>query len=78
MMADSESGSPDSYSSFIVTIHLSRLVSEIFACERQTDGWMGGRTDNVDHYYSWPPHRGKPANKVKALKQLKLYIKHIS
>jgi len=37
-MADSESGSPDSYSSFLVTIRLSRLVSEIFACDRQTDG----------------------------------------
>jgi len=34
-MADSVSGSPDSYSSFLVTIHLSRLVSEIFACDRQ-------------------------------------------
>jgi len=38
LMADSESGSPDSYSSFLVTICLSRLVLEIFACDRQTDG----------------------------------------
>jgi len=39
-MANSESGSPSSYSRFIVTICLSSLVSEIFACEtdRQTDG----------------------------------------
>jgi len=22
------------------------------------------RTDNVDHYYSWPPHCGRPANGV--------------
>jgi len=28
--------SPDSYSSFLVTIRLSRLVSEILACDRQT------------------------------------------
>jgi len=38
LMADSESGSLDSYSSSLVTIRLSRLVSEIFACDRQTDG----------------------------------------
>jgi len=56
LMADSESGSPDSYSSFLVTKRLSRLVSEIFACDRQTD--------NADHYYSWPPRCGWPANKI--------------
>jgi len=52
LMADSELGSRDSYSSFLVTIglRLSRLVSEIFACDRQTDG----QTDNADHNYSWP------------------------
>jgi len=22
------------------------------------------RTDNADHYYSWPPHCGRPANKT--------------
>jgi len=33
-MADSESGSPVSCSSFLVTIGLSHLVSEIFACDR--------------------------------------------
>jgi len=55
LMADSESASTDSYSRFLVTIRLSRLVSEIFACDRQTDG----RTDNADHYYNC----GEPANK---------------
>jgi len=54
LMADSESGSPDSYLSFLVTIRLSRLVSEIFACDRQTDG----QTDDADHYYSC----GRPVN----------------
>jgi len=47
LMADSESGSPSSYSSFLVTTSLSRLVLEMFACYRQTD--------NENHYYSWPP-----------------------
>jgi len=37
LVAYSESGSSDSYSSFLVTIRLSRLVSEIFVCDRQTD-----------------------------------------
>jgi len=60
LMADSESGSPDSYLSFLVTIHLSRLVSEIFACDRQT----GGQTDNADHCYSCPPHCGGPAENM--------------
>jgi len=55
-MADSESGSPSSYSRLIVSIGLSRLVSEIF-------GVTDRQTDNADHYYSWPPHFGKPANK---------------
>jgi len=59
LVADSESGSPSSYSRFIVTIGLPRLVSEIFACDRQTD--------NADHYYSWPPHCGGPANKCLAV-----------
>jgi len=39
LMADSELGSPDSYSSILITIRLSRLVSVISACDRQTDGW---------------------------------------
>jgi len=56
LIGDSESGSPVSYSSFLITICLSRLVSEIFACDRQMD--------NADHYYSWPPHCGRPANKI--------------
>jgi len=30
------------------------LVSEIFTCYRQMD--------NVVHYYSWPPHCGRPSN----------------
>jgi len=55
LMADSKSGSPDSYSSFLVTIRLSLLVSGIFACDRQMD--------NADHYYSLPPHCGGAANK---------------
>jgi len=41
LMADSDSGSPDSYLSFLVTIRLSRLILEIFACDTQMD--------NVDH-----------------------------
>jgi len=41
LMADSESGIPDSYSSLLVTIRLSRLVSEIFACYSQTDRQRG-------------------------------------
>jgi len=44
MMADSESGSLNSNSSFLVTISLSRLVSNIFMCDRQKD--------NANHY--WP------------------------
>jgi len=38
LTVESESRSPVSYSSFIVTIGLSRLVSDIFACNTQTDG----------------------------------------
>jgi len=53
LMADSESGSPVSHSSFLVTICLSRLVSEIFAANEM---------DNADHNYSWSPHCGGPAN----------------
>jgi len=37
LMADSESGNPNFYSRFIVTIRLSRLVSEIFVRDRQRD-----------------------------------------
>jgi len=36
LMADSESGSLDSYLSFLVTIRLSRLVLEIFVCDGRT------------------------------------------
>jgi len=42
--ADSESGSLR----FRLTIRLSRLVSEMFACDTRTDGQL----DNMDHYYS--------------------------
>jgi len=41
LMADYESGSLDSYSSFLVTIRLSRFLSDIFACDRQTMQTMG-------------------------------------
>jgi len=37
LRADSESRSADCYSSFLVTIGLSRLVSEIFACDMVCD-----------------------------------------
>jgi len=37
LMANSESESPVSYSSFPVTTCLSRTVSEIFVCDRQMD-----------------------------------------
>jgi len=46
--ADSESGSPDSCSSFLVTICLSRLV-------RRYSHKTHRLTHNVDHYYSSPP-----------------------
>jgi len=52
-MADSESGSPVSYLSFLVTIGLFRLVSGIFACDRRTDDQTDRQTDNADRYYSW-------------------------
>jgi len=38
-MAYSGQRTPISYSTFIVTIGISRLVSEIFACDAQTDRW---------------------------------------
>jgi len=60
LMEDSESGNPSSYSHFIVTIGLSHLVLEMIACDWQTDR----RTDNADHYYSWPPHCGGTAYKT--------------
>jgi len=46
-MADSESQTPISYSSFLVIIGLSRLVLEIFACDRQTDRQTDGVTTRV-------------------------------
>jgi len=51
-MADSESGSPDFYSSFLVT-YISLSFGDIRV--RQTDGRTNIQTDNWDHYYSWPP-----------------------
>jgi len=41
LTADSESRSLDSYSSFLVTICLSYLVSQIFMCDRQMDRQCG-------------------------------------
>jgi len=55
-----------SYSSFLVTICLSRLVSEIFACDR----W----TDNVNHYYSWPHN---VAGQLIKLALTQIYKRHI-
>jgi len=46
-IAESESGNPDLYLSFLVTKRPSRLVLEIFACNRWT---------SADHCYSCPPH----------------------
>jgi len=43
LMADSELGRLISYSSFLVTVRLSRLVSEIFACDRQTERQTDGQ-----------------------------------
>jgi len=57
LMADSESWILISYSRLIVIIALPRLISEIFACDAQTDG----QTDNADRYYSCPPHSGGSA-----------------
>jgi len=51
LVSDSASGSPDSYSNFLVTIRLSRLVSEMCVTDRRTDGQRGPL---LDHYYSWP------------------------
>jgi len=47
LLANAESGSPHFYPTFLVTIRLSHLVSEIFACDRQTDGWTM-RTITID------------------------------
>jgi len=52
----------------IVTIALSRLVSEIFACITRTDR----QTDNEYRYYSWF-HSGGPAN---ILQQAMLGLAH--
>jgi len=41
LTTDSESGSLDSYSNFLVRIRLSRLVLEIFTCDREMDGQRG-------------------------------------
>jgi len=65
LTADLELESPDSYSSFLVTIRISSLVLEIFVLDRQTA--------NMDHSYSWPPHCGGPANKFE---ETQLYMCH--
>jgi len=61
LMAESESGSPVSYSSFLVNMFMSLSFADI--CVWQTDRRTDGRMDNVDHYYSWPPHCHEPANR---------------
>jgi len=45
MMADSEPETPISYCRFIA---LSRIVSEIFACDTQTDRQTDGLTTRID------------------------------
>jgi len=57
LTADFELESTNSHSSFLVTIRLSRLVSEIFTCEDT-------QTDNMNHYYSWLLQCDGPANKL--------------
>jgi len=59
----SESESPTTYSSFLVTTRLSRLVSEIDTQTGipQTDKQTTRTITNL--LISWPPHCGKPANK---------------
>jgi len=47
LITASELGRPVFCSSFLVTIGLSRLVSEIFACYTSKDR----QTDIADHYY---------------------------
>jgi len=53
LVAVSEPGTQIFQSSLIVTIGLSRIVSEISARDRQTD--------NAGHYCSSFPHSDKPA-----------------
>jgi len=60
-MADSESGSPE----FLFEFSISLSFGDIRVWQRD------GRTDNADHYYSWPPHCGGPANNI-----LTTYILH--
>jgi len=61
-------GKPVSYSSFLLTIRLSRLVSEIFACDRQTAD--GRTTRTITRPISGPG----PANKY----QLNTNMFHVS
>lgn len=49
--ADSESGRLDSYSSFLITIRLSRWISEIFACDRH---FIHQILDKVQQYHVIP------------------------
>jgi len=63
-MTYSEPESQIPYSSFLVTIRLSRLVSEMFVRDRQTDGRaLVGRTTQLH------PYCGGPANEVHATQQ---------
>jgi len=63
LMTDSESGSPVSYSSFLVTIRQSRWVTEIFTCNRQTNSRTDGRTEKRTTQTITITHFGVPANK---------------
>jgi len=79
LAVDAESGSPDSYSSFLVTICLSRLVSEIFACDRQTDGQ--GRTITIagpqtvaGQLIHYTGHNTSHHNKYKSIKNHNLAL----
>jgi len=64
LMAYSKPGTPISYSRFIVIgLSISPHLGDI-RCDK--DGRRSGRTDNADHYSSWPSHCGEPANKFSA------------
>jgi len=60
LMAYSKSGCTVSYSSFLVTIHLSFFVSEIFVCDSQTDGPANNNTviiTHLDFRFQYAAHR---------------------
>jgi len=64
LMEISESGTLIFYPRLLVIIRLSRLASEIFACDTWTDGQTDGRTDNADYYYSGS------ANKIEVVRHV--------